>query len=125
MPGCGSSNGDPSAAASKASSSSSSSTSPATSPGRSRHETRGDILAAIASCKQGVDTGSWLPKESRTPLYAICENGLRRGLTEIRAYALETCSEVAYTSPAKTEAEKARVFATCYEPTKQKTAKIE
>jgi hypothetical protein len=72
-----------------------------------------------------VDTGTWLPPSSRKPLYQVCENGLRRGLTEIRAYALEVCSEVVFTSPAKTEAEKARLQAACYDPTKLKTAKIE
>ena len=82
-------------------------------------------MAAVASCKRGVDTGSWLSKTSKAQLYAICEGGLRRGLTEIRHYALEVCNEVVFTSPAKDKAERARVLAACYTETKQKTSKIE
>src|ERR1700704_5635643 len=103
LPGCGSSSKDPSTGAPKPSGSKTD----ATTTGRSRHETRGDIVAAVAACKQGVDTGSWLPTASKTQLYAICENGLRRGLTEIRQFALEACSEVEFTSPAKDAAERA------------------
>lgn len=106
-------------------SSSAGSSRPGVPVGRSRHETRGDIVAAVASCKRGVDTGSWLPTASKVQLYAVCENGLHRGLTEIRQYALEVCNEVVFTSPAKDEAERARVLAACYTETKQKTAKIE
>jgi hypothetical protein len=72
-----------------------------------------------------MNTGAWLPSSSKHSLYVICENGLGQGLTEIRTYALEVCNEVAFTAPGKTEAEKARVQATCYDPTKLKTAKIE
>jgi hypothetical protein len=114
--------------ASKASSANASSASPSshtqTTTERTAHETRQDIVAAVAACRQGVDTGSWLPKASKTQLYASCDQGLRRGLTEIRAFGLEVCNEVAFTSPAKTAAERTRVFAACYAGTKQKTAMI-
>lgn len=83
-----------------------------------------DIVAAVAACRHGVDLGTWLPKDSKAQLYAGCDQGLRRGLTEIRAFGLEVCSEVAFTSPAKTDAERSRVFSACYAGTKQKTAMI-
>jgi hypothetical protein len=120
LPGCGGTDKRPITG-----SGSSASRRPVVATGRSRHETRADIVAAVASCRRGVNTGSWLPSASKTQLYAICENGLHRGLTEIRQYSLEVCNEVVFTSPAKDEAERARVLAACYTETKQKTAKIE
>lgn len=91
---------------------------------RTAHETRQDIVAAVAACRQGVDIGTWLPKASRDQLYVSCDQGLQRGLTEIRLYGLEVCKEVSFTSPAKTEAERTRIFTACYAGTKQKTAMI-
>ena len=93
-------------------------------PARTAHETRVDIVAAVAACRHGVDLGTWLPKDSKAQLYASCNQGLRRGLTEIRAFGLEVCNEVAFTAPAKTDAERSRVFTACYAGTKQKTAMI-
>jgi hypothetical protein len=122
LTGCGDSSKASSAASTRPSTTRST---PSPEPGRSRHETRADIVAAVATCKHGIDTGTWLPGSSKTPLYKTCEQGLKRGLTEIRLYALETCNEVAFTSAAKSEAEKHRVFETCYQPSKVATKKIE
>jgi hypothetical protein len=119
LPGCGS---DKAATASTTTSASASQ--PRTEPGRSRHETRQDIVNAVAACKQGVDTGTWLPSSSRQSLYRNCELGLRRGLTEIKAYGSEACNEVAFTSPAKSEAERKRVFEACYAGVRRATAKV-
>jgi hypothetical protein len=69
--------------------------------------------------------GSWLPNDSKLQLYANCERGLRRGLTEIKQYGLEVCREVAYTSPAKTDAARARVFDGCYAGIKARTAMVD
>jgi hypothetical protein len=91
---------------------------------RTAGETRRDIIAAVAACKRGVDLGTWLPKSSKAQLYTSCARGLKRGLTELRVYGLEVCSEVAFTSPAKNSAERARIFASCYAGTKEKTAMI-
>lgn len=119
LPGCGSG-----AHRSSTSSSAAPSSTGANKPARTAGETRRDIIAAVAACKQGADMGTWLPKASKAQLYASCERGLRRGLTELRVYGLEVCSEVAFTSPAKTDAERAQVFTRCYAGTKQKTAMI-
>lgn len=81
-----------------------------------------NIAAAVAACRQGVDTGSWLPQADKQRLYDVCNYGLRRGLTEIKTYGLQVCTEVTYASSAKTPSEKARVFSACYAPTKEKTA---
>jgi hypothetical protein len=89
-----------------------------------RGETRADIVAAVEACKRGVSMGSWLPPESKRQLYTRCELGLKRGLTEIRAYGLEVCHEVAFTSPAKAEAEHTRVFDSCYAGVKATTALV-
>jgi hypothetical protein len=112
--GCGGSGAQPSAGAKKSSP-------PAH---HEKHETRAVIVAAVNACKGGVDMATWLSKESKAQMYANCENGLRRGLTEIRWYGLEVCSEVAFTSPAKTDAERKQLAARCYQGTKEKTAMI-
>jgi hypothetical protein len=122
LAGCGGSSEVPSATSARPSTTS---FTPKVIPGRSRRETRADIVAAVASCKHGVDMGTWLPGSSKTPLYKTCEQGLKRGLTEIRLYALETCNEVAFTSSAKSDADKARIFEACYQPSKLATKKIE
>jgi hypothetical protein len=89
-----------------------------------KNESRAVIVAAVNACKGGVDMATWLSKKSKAQMYANCENGLRRGLTEIRWYGLEVCSEVAFTSPAKTDAERQQLAARCYQGTKEKTAMI-
>jgi hypothetical protein len=83
------------------------------------------IAAAVAACRQGVDTGTWLSRGDKKRLYAVCNYGLRRGLTEIRTYGLQVCREVVFTSSAKTAAERSQLFARCYANAKQKTAAIE
>jgi len=84
-------------------------------------ETYADIVAAVEACRNGVDKASWLSEQNKEALHETCNKGLRRGLTEIRTYGLEVCSEVSYTSPAKTASEKARVLDECYAETKLKT----
>jgi hypothetical protein len=83
-----------------------------------------NVAVAVAACRQGVDAASWLPQADKQRLYGVCNYGLRRGLTEIKIYGLQVCTEVTYTSPAKTASEKARVFSACYAPTKEKTAAV-
>jgi predicted RecB family endonuclease len=85
------------------------------------HETHADIVAAVAACRGGVNIANWLPQASKEDLYVICNKGLRRGLTEVIQYGEEVCAEVAYTSPAKSAAEKAHVYSECYAGTKLKT----
>jgi hypothetical protein len=85
------------------------------------HETRADVVAAVAACRAGVDKAHWLSQGSKEDLHRTCDYGLRRGLTEIKRYGQEACKEVVYTSPAKSAAEKARIFATCYAGTKLRT----
>lgn len=88
-------------------------------------ESRRAIVAAAAACRQGVDTASWMSQADKQRLYEVCNYGLRRGLTEIQIYGLQVCDEVTFASPAKTAAEKAHVFSTCYAEAKRKTAAIE
>jgi hypothetical protein len=85
------------------------------------HETHADIVAAVSACRQGVNIAYWLSQANKEDLYATCDKGLRRGLTEVKQWGSEVCSEVSYTSPAKNVAEKARVFSECYAGTKVRT----
>jgi hypothetical protein len=87
-------------------------------------ERRQVIIAAVAACRHGVDTASWMSPADKQRLYEVCNYGLHRGLTEIKVYGLQVCREVTFASPAKTAAEKARSFSTCYAETKQRTAAI-
>ena len=80
------------------------------------------IVAGVAACRQGVDTGRRLTKARKQRLYGICDLGLRRALPEVRVYGLQVCTEVMYASSAKTRAEKLRVFATCYAALKKQLA---
>jgi len=114
--GCSGSSGHRSSAASNGTS--------ASRPKPVVYETYADIVAAVTACRQGVDTATWLSDVNKEQLYELCNKGLRRGLTEVKQYGLEACTEVTYTSPAKTAAEKSRVFAACYAGTKEKTAII-
>jgi hypothetical protein len=85
------------------------------------HETHADIVAAVAACRAGVETAHWLSPANKEELHKTCNHGLNRGLTEVKQYGREVCTEVAYTSPAKTRAERSRVFNTCYAGTKLRT----
>jgi hypothetical protein len=87
-------------------------------------ETYAEIVSAVDSCRQGISVGTWLSKADKESLYKVCDNGLKRGLTEIKGYAHEVCNEVAFTSPAKTAAEKARIYAACDAGAEAKTASI-
>lgn len=118
LPGCGTSG------STVGSTQSSADARPKTEAGRSRHETRQDIVNAVQACKEGVDTGTWLPDASKRPLYENCELGLHRGLTEIKAYGAEVCGEVVFTSPAKDETERSRIFDACYAGVKRATVKV-
>jgi hypothetical protein len=84
-------------------------------------ETHEDIVAAVAACRHGVDIANWLSQANKEELHETCNKGLRRGITEVKQYGSEVCAEVSYTSPAKSVAEKARVFSECYAGTKLKT----
>jgi uncharacterized protein YceK len=84
-----------------------------------KQETHADIVAAVEACREGVDLGTWLPRGSKLDLYASCDKGLKRGLTEVRQYGEQVCSEVVFTMPSRTEAEKARVLDTCEAKTKK------
>lgn len=85
------------------------------------HETHADIVAAVAACRAGVDTAHWLSQINKEELYSTCNHGLNRGLTEVKQYGREVCSEVVYTSPSKTASERTRVFDACYAGTKLRT----
>ncbi len=78
-----------------------------------RHETHADIVAAVESCREGVALATWLPTRGRVELDETCDKGLPRGLTEVRQYGEQVCSEVVYTLPAPRVAEKRRIFETC------------
>jgi hypothetical protein len=84
-------------------------------------ETYPDIVAAVTACRNGVNKASWLSPQNKEVLDETCNRGLRRGLTEVKEYALEACHEVSYTSPAKSATERARVLDECYAETKLKT----
>lgn len=101
------------------------SSSPGTRTSSSRTPTRTELIAAaFRACRHGVDTGTWLAASSKRQLNATCSLGLEKGLTWQREYGLEICHEVAFTSPATTDAQRERIFATCYAETKRATAMI-
>ena len=112
LPGCGGTGSDPAGDGSGRAS---------TTPLKRVVESHQVLATAVAACKQGADMGTWLSQEDKEALYRICNHGFQRGLTEIKLYGLEVCTEVAYTSPAKNAKEKARLFAACYAPTKANT----
>jgi hypothetical protein len=85
------------------------------------HETHADIVAAVAACRAGVETAHWLSPANKEELHQTCNHGLSRGLTEVKQYGREVCTEVAYTSPAKTAAQRTHVFDACYAGTKLRT----
>ena len=76
-------------------------------------ETPAVIAAAVAACKQGADMAHWLPQAGREQLYKLCEHGRSRGIAMIAESARDVCSEIAFTSPAKNAAQRARVLAEC------------
>ncbi len=84
-------------------------------------ETHADIVAAVTACRQGVNVATWLSQANKQELYNTCNKALVRGLTEVIQYGLEVCTEVTYTSPAKSAQEKAHVFSACYAGTKLRT----
>lgn len=77
------------------------------------YETHNDIAAAVEACREGVALADWLPAASRTELDKSCDQGLKRGLTEVRQYGEQVCSEVVFTIPSSRIAEKNRIFAAC------------
>jgi hypothetical protein len=83
-----------------------------------RRETHEDIVAAVEACREGVDLATWLPKAGKTELHEACDRGLKRGLTEVRQYAEEVCTEVVFTMPSSSQAEKKRVLDACEAKTK-------
>jgi hypothetical protein len=78
-----------------------------------RHETHADIVASVEACREGVDLGTWLSRQSKADLYDSCNKGLKRGLTEVRQYGEQVCSEVAYTMPSTSQIEKKHVLDAC------------
>jgi hypothetical protein len=78
-----------------------------------KHETHADIVAAVESCREGVALATWLPAAARAELDESCNKGLTRGLTEVRQYGEQVCSEVVFTMPASRAAEKQRIFDAC------------
>jgi hypothetical protein len=83
------------------------------------HETHQDIVAAVEACRQGVALASWLPQASKAELYGSCDKGLNRGLTEVRQYGEQVCSEVAFTMPSSSDTAKKRVLSVCEAKTKK------
>jgi hypothetical protein len=72
------------------------------------------VVAAVVACTQGVNTAPWLSQTSKAEFYSTCNGGLGRDIAEARRYAFEVCNEIAYISPYKSTAERARVFSDCF-----------
>jgi hypothetical protein len=83
------------------------------------HETHEDIVADVAACREGVDLATWLSRGSKIDLYESCNKGLKRGLTEVRQYGEQVCSEVVFTMPSAKASEKTRVLDACEAKTKK------
>jgi hypothetical protein len=100
LPGCGSSNGH------RASGSSG--------PRKPiMHETYEEIVAGVEACREGVALATWLTASNRAELDETCDKGLKRGLTEVRQYGEQVCSEVAFTTPSLRTKERPRILAAC------------
>jgi hypothetical protein len=78
------------------------------------HDTHPYIVAAVAACRRGVDTAYWLSPSNKANLDEICEQGFTGGINVARGYAEQACEEVAFTSPAKSSAQKAAAFHKCF-----------
>lgn len=76
-------------------------------------ETPAVIAVAVDACRRGADTAHWLSRASKQQLYTMCERGRNSGIAVIAESAKEVCGEVAFTSPFRSAAKRARVLGEC------------